>query len=104
VISHEADFRYPPGQREHTLGLSTSLVVFAVGAILRFAVTVHSSGFNIHTIGVILMVVGAVGFVLSAIFWASWGGFNTGGASRSRRSVYRQADGSVVEEQQTNQF
>ena len=43
-----------------------------------FAVTVTTRGFNIHTIGVILLVVGIVGFVTSLFFWSSWGGF--GGA------------------------
>jgi hypothetical protein len=77
------------------MGLATSIVIFAVGAILKFATTVHSSDFNIQTIGVILMVVGVVGFVASVIFWASWGGF--GGWSRSRR-VYQQPGGRIVEE------
>jgi hypothetical protein len=80
------------------LGISTSIVVFAVGAIMRFAVTVQSSNFNVHAIGVILMVVGAVGFVISLVFWSSWGGV---GGGRSRyRAVIRQPDGSVVEEHQ----
>ena len=41
-------------------GLATSIVVFAVGAILRFTLTVNTlqHGFNIHTVGVILMIVG----------------------------------------------
>ncbi len=77
------------------MGVATSIVVFAVGAILKFATTVHSSNFNIQTIGVILMVVGVVGFIASIIFWASWGGF--GGRRRSRR-VYQQPGGTVVEE------
>ena len=77
------------------MGLATSIVVFAVGAILKFATTVHSSDFNIQTIGVILMVVGVVWFIASIIFWASWGGF--GGWSRSRR-VYQQPGGTIVEE------
>jgi hypothetical protein len=83
------------------VGVATSIVVFAVGAILRFATTVHSTNFNIHTIGVILMVVGAVGFVVSLIFWSSWGGW--GGWHRSR-SVYRQPDGSVIEERRDSSF
>ena len=78
------------------MGSATSLVIFAIGAVLRFAVTVHTHGFNVHTIGVILMVVGAVGFVVSLFFWRSWGGF--GSYSRSRRAV-RTADGSFVEEE-----
>ncbi len=77
------------------MGVAASIVVFAIGAILKFATTVHSSHFNIQTIGVILMVVGVVGFIASIIFWASWGGF--GGRSRSRR-VYQQPGGTVVEE------
>jgi len=68
------------------MGVGTSLVVFAIGAVLRFAVTVTTTGFNVHTVGVILMIVGAVGFVLSLIFWGSWGGFG-GGYSR-RRTTY----------------
>jgi hypothetical protein len=83
------------------VGVATSIVVFAIGAILRFATTVHSTDFNIHTVGVILMVVGAVGFVVSLIFWSSWGGW---GGSRSRRSVYRQPNGTVVEERHDSTF
>ena len=67
------------------MGMVSSLIIFAVGAILRFATTVQSSDFNLHTIGVILMIVGAVGFVISLVFWGSWGGF--GGSSRRRRTV-----------------
>jgi predicted lysophospholipase L1 biosynthesis ABC-type transport system permease subunit len=50
-------------------GLVASIVAFAVGAILDFAVTTTTEqhGFNIHTVGVILMVVGVVGAVLSLI-------------------------------------
>jgi hypothetical protein len=78
------------------MGTATSIVIFAIGAILRFAVTVHTKGFNVHTIGVILMVVGVVGFVVSLFFWRSWGGFGT--YSRSRRMV-RRSDGSVIAEE-----
>ncbi len=58
------------------MGIGTSLFLIAVGAILDFAVSVNTQGFNLHTIGVILMVVGAIGAVLSLIFWSSWGGFH----------------------------
>jgi hypothetical protein len=56
-------------------GLVTSIVVFAVGAILRFAVTMstYQHGFNVHTVGVILMIVGAVGALLSLIAMMSTG-------------------------------
>ena len=44
-------------------GLVASLMVFAVGAILDFAVTAspNQHGVNLNTIGVILMIVGVVG-------------------------------------------
>ena len=57
------------------MGISTSLVLVAVGAILKWAVTASVSGVNLETVGVVLMIVGAVGVVLSLLFWSSWGGF-----------------------------
>ncbi|MGH2717351.1 MAG: DUF6458 family protein [Actinomycetota bacterium] len=57
------------------MGLGTSIFLIAVGAILDFAVNVNTTGFNLHSIGVILMVVGALGILLSILFWNSWGGF-----------------------------
>ena len=57
------------------MGIATSLVLIAAGAIMRFAVTAQASGFSVHTVGVILMIVGAIGAVLSLASWASWGGF-----------------------------
>jgi hypothetical protein len=71
------------------VGLGTSLVLIAIGAILDFAVRVNTPGFNIHTVGVILMVVGALGVLLSLVFWNSWGGFGSGTGTRvgARRRV-----------------
>jgi hypothetical protein len=57
------------------MGIGVSLVLIAVGAVLAFAVHVTGNGFNLHTIGIILLVVGAIGALLSMIFWSSWGGF-----------------------------
>ena len=57
------------------MGIGVSLVLIAVGAVLAFAVHVTGQGFNVHTIGIILLVVGAIGVLLSMIFWSSWGGF-----------------------------
>jgi len=77
------------------MGVATSIVVFALGAILRFATTLHSSQFEIHTVGLILMVVGAVGFVVSVVAWIAWGGF---GSRYHTKVVVRKADGTVVED------
>ena len=48
-----------------TIGFSLFLI--AVGAILRFAVTATVAGIDIQTVGVILMVVGAIGFVITLV-------------------------------------
>ena len=69
------------------MGLGTSIFLIAVGAILDFAVTVNTPGFNIHTVGVILMIVGAVGLLLSLMFWSSWGGYGVAGERRAGRRV-----------------
>lgn len=47
--------------------IGASLVLIAIGAILKFAVTTSVSGVNLATVGVVLMVVGIVGLVLSII-------------------------------------
>ena len=47
------------------MGIGTSIFLIAVGAILKFAVNAEVSGLEISTIGVILMVVGVVGLVIS---------------------------------------
>jgi hypothetical protein len=44
--------------------IGTSLFLIAVGAILKFAVTLHVAGIDLHVVGVILMVVGCVGLIL----------------------------------------
>ena len=76
------------------MGFGFSLFLIAVGAILDFAVDVHTTGFNIHTIGLILMLVGIVGLIASLFAWNSWGGFHSrsvvynDGAPARRRRVY----------------
>jgi hypothetical protein len=62
------------------MGLGVSLFLIAVGAVLTFAVNATVSGIDINTIGWILMIVGAIGILLSLLFWSSWGG--PGGARR----------------------
>jgi len=67
------------------MGIGVSLILIAVGAILTWAVEATVSGIDINTVGVILMIVGAVGLLLSLMFWSSWGGFGTAGDGRRRR-------------------
>lgn len=62
--------------------LGSSIILIAVGAILRYAVTFHVSGVSRPTIGLILMVAGAAGVVLTLIYMAS--GRPRGAAVRDR--------------------
>jgi hypothetical protein len=48
--------------------IGTSLFLIAVGAILRYAVTAHVKGINVHTAGLVLMIVGAIGLVIGLYF------------------------------------
>ena len=48
--------------------IGASLFMIAVGAILKYAVSDSISGISLPTVGVILMVVGVVGLLLS-LFW-----------------------------------
>lgn len=54
-----------------TGGIGGSLFLVALGAILYWAVSVEAEGFNINTIGLILMIVGAVGLILTLLMTAS---------------------------------
>ena len=66
------------------MGIGVSLILIAVGAVMAFAVSVTGHGFNVHTIGIILLVVGAIGALASMIFWSSWGGF---GGTRNETTI-----------------
>jgi hypothetical protein len=67
------------GQETH-VGVVISLILIAVGAILTWAVHSHSSGIDVNTVGVILMIVGFVLFLLSLLFWRTWWGAGFWGA------------------------
>ncbi|HLB22112.1 MAG TPA: DUF6458 family protein [Solirubrobacteraceae bacterium] len=51
--------------------LGTSIFLIAVGAILRYAVTFHVSGVSRPTIGLILIIAGVAGVILSLIYMAT---------------------------------
>jgi hypothetical protein len=56
------------------MGIGVSLLLIAAGAVLIWGVTGEAAGVDIDAIGVILMIVGFAGLVLSLVFWSSWGG------------------------------
>jgi amino acid permease len=51
---------------------AASLILIAVGAILRFATHLHLKGLDLRTIGLILMIVGVVGLLIAFWQWAVW--------------------------------
>ena len=65
------------------MGIGTSVLLIAVGAVLAFAVNATVQGLDIVTVGWILMGVGALGVLLSVAFWDSWGGLR----GRARTTV-----------------
>ncbi|MGH9298998.1 MAG: DUF6458 family protein [Acidimicrobiales bacterium] len=69
-------------------GIGVGLVIFAVGAILRFAIYAPNQHANWGTIGVILMIVGAVAFVVGIALEGTRRG-------RRREQYVRRSDGSV---------
>ena len=56
------------------MGIGVSIFLIAAGAILTWAVNTEVSGLDINVVGVILLVVGILGLLLSLLFWSSWGG------------------------------
>ena len=54
-----------------SMGIGTSIFLIAAGAILYFAVNADVSGLEISTVGLILMIVGALGLVISLFFLSS---------------------------------
>lgn len=81
-------------------GLVASLVVFAVGAILDFAITTNPNqhGFNLNTVGVILMIVGVVGAIGSLVYFS----LASGGTHR-HRTLIDDGNGNVVRREETYQ-
>jgi hypothetical protein len=64
------------------MGLLVSLILIAAGAILVWGVTSDAEGLNVDAIGVILMIVGLLGVLLSLLTWGP-----RGPVGRRRREV-----------------
>ena len=68
------------------MGIGTSIFLIAVGAILRYAVTEDVSGIELDVVGLILMIAGVAGLVLTLFWMTVW-------ADRRRgRSVVRERE------------
>jgi Domain of unknown function (DUF6458) len=69
------------GYAQRSMTIGTSLLLIAVGAILKYAVTADVSGIDLQTVGVILMLVGILGLILSLLYTFVWSD-----AARRRRA------------------
>ena len=78
------------------MGIGVGIFLIAVGAILAFAVEFTAEGIDLNAVGVILMVVGGLGVVLSMIFWSSWGGFGRRRSTIVETPVRSRVDDDVV--------
>jgi hypothetical protein len=71
------------------MALGTSLFLIAVGAILRYAVSDSISGIDLPVIGLILMIVGIVGLLISLFTMTLWDRDRRRGVVEERRVVDR---------------
>jgi hypothetical protein len=77
-------------EEAEAMSIGVSIFLLVVGAILTFAVKVSATGFNIDTVGIILMLAGGLGLLLSLLFWSNFSPW-------SRRRTVRRGD-TVIEE------
>jgi uncharacterized YccA/Bax inhibitor family protein len=79
-------------QQEATMSTGLSIALIAVGAVLTFALEREAEGINLDAVGIILMIVGAIGLVISALFRSNWGPY-----SRERRgTINRERQGPMT--------
>ncbi|MBA3327415.1 MAG: hypothetical protein H0T43_03845 [Solirubrobacterales bacterium] len=71
------------------MGIGTSIFLIALGAILKYAVSAEVSGIELSTVGVILIIVGVLGLVISLIFLMQARGRGGGGEVVRDRVVER---------------
>ena len=72
------------------MGIGTSIFLIALGAILKYAVNAEVSGLEISTIGVILMIVGVIGLLISLLYATMWR--DRTAAAPADRPVVRERD------------
>ena len=75
--------------------MAFGIVLVVIGAILRFAVSVHTSGFNIHKVGDILLLVGIVLVILSVAIIAM--------GNRTRSTIQTEVRETPAGQQRTEQ-
>jgi uncharacterized membrane protein YedE/YeeE len=54
------------------MGIGTSIFLIAAGAILRYAINESPDAIDLQTVGLILMVVGVIGLLISLLYMTMW--------------------------------
>ena len=57
------------------MGVAASLIFITAGAILAWAVSAQAEGIDLQIAGIILFIIGAIGLLVSLLFWGTWGGW-----------------------------
>jgi Domain of unknown function (DUF6458) len=86
--------------RRRAMGIGVGLLLIAIGAVLAFAVTAHTNGVDLNTVGWILMAVGLAGILLDMLWWHSWTAWRVGPAY-ARRTTYVDGQPPVAYPQRT---
>ena len=73
--------------RRFQVGIGTSIFLIAVGAILRYAITENVEGVDLDVVGLILIIVGVVGLVLSFLWMTMWADRRRGAVAGERAVV-----------------
>jgi hypothetical protein len=68
--------------------IGTSIVLIAVGAIMKYAVTAETDFIDIQTAGVVLMLVGILGLILSLLYTFMWSPQAQARARRNEQDPY----------------
>ncbi|WP_291379241.1 DUF6458 family protein [Demequina sp.] len=87
------------------MGIGFSIFLFAVGAILTFAVDATLAGLDIDVVGIILMIAGVVGLLLTLLVFAprrrrtvteTQGGYQAEPGTRTTRTTTDDSSGPPV--------
>jgi hypothetical protein len=78
------------------VGLSIFLMV--LGAIMAFAIKATTPGINVHSLGIILLLIGLVGLLYSLLFWSSFSRWGPSSTVRRRRTVIQERPADVIQE------
>ena len=86
-----------PAGSGRVMSLGVGIFLIAIGAVLRFAIaTTSTHGLNIHVVGVILMLAGVVGLVLSLLVWGWLNGRRNRAVTYSPPATYSRRPRTLV--------